>query len=103
MLSYLVRRILLIVPTLIGATALIFFVIDLSPINVKAMLLSDQGTVQPGERAAREAYLNKRYGLDKPAVVRYLRWLNRISPVGWKDVGEGFPSAWSVGFKAPDL
>ncbi|HYE17637.1 MAG TPA: ABC transporter permease [Tepidisphaeraceae bacterium] len=99
MLSYLIRRILLIVPTLIGATALIFFVIELSPINIKASLLSAEGTIQPGERAAREAYLNKRYGLDKPAPVRYLRWLNRISPLGFRDP----PDDWSFRFKWPDL
>jgi len=103
MLSYLIRRILLLFPTLIGATALIFFVMELSPVSITSVLLSQEGNMQSGERAARQAYLEKRYGLNKPPIVRYFKWLNAISPVGAKEEGVGFPSAWSVGFKAPDL
>lgn len=103
MLSYLLRRVLLLIPTLIGATALIFFIMESSPVSITNTLLSKEGNLTPGERAVREAYLNKRYGLNKPAPVRYLRWLNAISPVGTKEPGAGFPRAWSVGFKTPDL
>lgn len=103
MLSYLVRRILLLIPTLIGATALIFFVMEKSPISVTATLLSREGNLTPGERKAREEYLNKRYGLNNPAPVRYLKWLNAISPVGTKEAGTGFPAALPFGFKKPDL
>jgi ABC-type dipeptide/oligopeptide/nickel transport system permease component len=102
MLSYLIRRILLLVPTLIGATALVFFIMELSPISVTNVLLSKAGDLRPGERAEREAYLNKRYGLNKPAPVRYLKWLNQISPIGLKE-GEGFPSRWRFGVKVPNL
>jgi ABC-type dipeptide/oligopeptide/nickel transport system permease component len=103
MTSYLIRRILLIFPTLIGATALIFFVMELSPISVTNVLLSREGTLRPGEEALRRAYLNRRYGLDKPAPVRYFRWLNAISPVGVKDAGSGWPGPWQFGFKTPDM
>lgn len=103
MISYLIRRILLLFPTLIGATAVIFFVMELSPVSITDVLLSKEGTMRPGEEALRKAYLNKRYGLDKPPVVRYLKWLNAISPVGLKDKDTGFPSPWPVGFKSPDL
>jgi peptide/nickel transport system permease protein len=103
MFSYLLRRILLLFPTLIGATALIFFVMELSPISVTDVLLSREGTMRPGERAMREAYLEKRYGLKKPPVVRYFKWLNAISPLGMKEPPEGFPGSWRFGFKKPDL
>lgn len=103
MLTYIIRRILLLIPTLIGATALIFFVLELSPISITNVLLSQEGDLKPGERALREAYLEQRYGLKKPPIVRYFRWLNNISPVGVKTAGEGFPSSWSFGLKAPDL
>ena len=82
MFSYLIRRILLLIPTLIGATALIFFVMQLAPVSPVDMLLSREGTIKSGEREAREDYLNERYGLNQPATVRYLRWLNNVSPVG---------------------
>jgi ABC-type dipeptide/oligopeptide/nickel transport system permease component len=84
MLSYLVRRILLIIPTLIGATAVIFMLMALSPISIVDVLLPPGGNLQPGQRAARETYLQERYGLGDPAVVQYLRWLNNISPVGFR-------------------
>jgi ABC-type dipeptide/oligopeptide/nickel transport system permease component len=84
MASYLVRRILLFLPTLIGATAVIFMLMALSPISIVDVLLPPGGNLQPGQRAAREAYLQERYGLGDPAVVQYLRWLNNISPVGFR-------------------
>lgn len=84
MLSYLVRRILLLIPTMIGATALIFFVMELAPVSPVDVLLSREGTMRAGEREAREDYLNERYGLNKPAHLRYLRWLNNISPIGFQ-------------------
>lgn len=103
MLTYLIRRILLVIPTLLGATALIFFTMELAPVSPTDVLLSREGNLKPGERAVREAYLNERYGLNKPAPVRYLKWLNSISPIGMKKEGEGFPGTWSFGFKSPDL
>lgn len=103
MLNYLIRRTLLIVPTLIGATLVMFFVMALSPVSVVTSLLSQEGNMRPGERQARIDYLNKRYGLDKPLPVQYLRWLNGISPIGVKEPGEGFPGAMKFGLKTPDL
>ena len=84
MISYLVRRILLFIPTLIGATAVIFMLMALSPISIVDVLLPPGGNLQPGQRAARETYLQERYGLGDPALVQYLRWLNNISPVGFR-------------------
>jgi peptide/nickel transport system permease protein len=84
MLSYLVRRILLFIPTLIGATAVIFMLMALSPISIVDVLLPPGGNLQPGQRAARETYLQERYGLGDPALAQYLRWLNNISPVGFR-------------------
>ena len=84
MLSYLIRRILLFFPTLIGATAVIFLLMAASPVNIVDVLLPPGGAMRPGERAAREAYLDERYGLGKPPTLQYLRWLNNISPVGFR-------------------
>lgn len=81
MLTYLLRRILLIPPTLIGMTAIVFAVIANAPGGIGANLISRTGEMKPAERKAREEYLNQRYGLDKPKPVQYLRWLNRISPI----------------------
>jgi peptide/nickel transport system permease protein len=103
MLNYLVRRVLLMLPTLIGMTALVFFVVAMSPGGIGGAMLSNEMGMRPSEREARRKYLNERYGLDRPLVVQYARWLHNVSPVGVKPRGEGFPKALPVGFKAPDL
>lgn len=82
MLSYLLRRMMLMIPTLLGITMLVFSVVALAPGKPGAMLLSTTGDMRPDERAAVLAYFSQRYGLDKPFYIQYLRWLNKISPVG---------------------
>ncbi len=51
LLSYIIRRLLLLPPTLIGITAVIFFMIALSPGGIGASLLSAEGNMRPAERA----------------------------------------------------
>jgi peptide/nickel transport system permease protein len=83
MLTYLIRRLLLLPPTLIGMTAIVFLVLANAPGGIGASLLSRTGEMRPEERKIREAYLNRRYGLDKPKYIQYLRWLNKVSPIGF--------------------
>jgi peptide/nickel transport system permease protein len=101
--SYLIRRLLLMIPTLIGTTAVVFFLSALMPGGVAGSLLSPDAQLRPEERKMIEAYFKARYGLDKPLPVQYLRWLNRVSPIGVKNADEGFPHRVRFGFKAPDL
>jgi ABC-type dipeptide/oligopeptide/nickel transport system permease component len=97
MLSYIIRRLLLAIPTLIGMTAVVFFIMGLSPGGTAAMLAKD-AQLKPQEREAIKKYLEARYGLDKPLIVQYGRWLKEISPV---QIGHG-PMGWPW-FKKPDL
>lgn len=83
MLTYLLRRTLLIVPTLLGITLVVFTVMAASPGGIGAQSLT-QGVMQPEARKAMEAYYNRRYGLNASAPVQYLRWLNNISPIGFE-------------------
>lgn len=101
MITYLLRRILLVIPTLIGMTMLVFFVMALSPGGAGADLSKGEG-MRPEERRALQKYLNERYGLDKPLHVQYLRWLNRVSPIGLKTNEDGSLRAAPT-IKAPDL
>lgn len=103
MLTYLLRRVLLFVPTLLGATMLVFAVVAMAPGGIEAIALSNEGNLRPEQRKAREEYLNKRYGLKDPLPVQYLRWLNKVLPVGMKTAGEGWPAALPFGLKWPDL
>src|SRR3954467_1020107 len=100
MISYLIRRLLLVIPTLIGMTVLVFFVMALSPGGAGADLGRGEG-MRPEERRALQKYLNERYGLDRPLFVQYFSWLNRVSPIGFKTRAD-----WSLGRfgpKWPDL
>lgn len=80
--TYLARRILLMIPTLIGITFLVFMLVALSPGGIGASLQVSGGNLQSQRSVAvLQAYLEDRYGLDDPAPVQYLRWLGRISPI----------------------
>ncbi len=83
MLTYLIRRLLLMIPTLLGITVLVFTVMAASPGGITAQTLAHGMDMKPAERKALEDYYNKRYGLDDPAPVQYLRWLNNVSPIGF--------------------
>jgi peptide/nickel transport system permease protein len=83
MFTYIVRRILLIVPTVLGITLLVFLVMAMAPGGIAGAFLRAQGNMRPEQRKALEAYANRRYGLDKPVLVQYGRWLNRVSPIGF--------------------
>ena len=84
MLTYLIRRLLLMIPTLLGITVLVFTVMAASPGGITAQTLAHGMDMKPAERKALEEYYNKRYGLNDPAPVQYLRWLNNVSPIGFE-------------------
>lgn len=102
MLSYTIRRILLMIPTLLGMTAIVFFTMALSPGGFGAALAGAGGENMEAEQAkAIREYYNQRYGLDQPVFVQYGRWLNRVSPIGFHVDSEG--KSGKFGFKWPDL
>lgn len=80
--TYITRRLLLMIPTLIGITFLVFMIVALSPGGIGAALKVQGGNLQSQTNVAvLQAYLEDRYGLDDPVVVQYVRWLGRISPI----------------------
>jgi hypothetical protein len=80
--TYIIRRLILMIPTLIGITFLVFMIVALSPGGIGAALSAQGGSIQSQAGVAiTRAYLEDRYGLDAPAVVQYVRWLGRISPI----------------------
>ena len=81
--TYIIRRLLLMFPTLIGITIVVFTVMALSPGGISAQSLVEGQNLEPEVKQAMEKYYNRLYGLDQPAPVQYLRWLNNISPVGF--------------------
>ncbi len=80
--TYLLRRILLMVPTLIGITFLVFMLVALAPGGIGAGLSQSAGAMQSQTAVAQtKARLEDRYGLDDAPPVQYARWLGRISPI----------------------
>ena len=61
---------------------MVFTVMALSPGGITAQSLVGGANMKPAEKQALTAYYNKRYGLDQPAPLQYLRWLNNVSPIG---------------------
>jgi peptide/nickel transport system permease protein len=85
MLTYLIKRLLEMVPTLIGITLLSFFIIHLAPGKPTDVMTVLNPKITP---EAREK-LEKLYGLDKPIYVQYGIWLKRVAKF---DFGESFTS-----------
>lgn len=89
MTTYILRRILLMIPTLIGVTAVVFFVMALAPGGFGGTVLNQFGAQTEGDEARRiREYFDRRYGLDKPPVIQYGRWLNQVSPIGFRSSGK---------------
>ena len=83
MLIYLLRRILLMIPTLLGITIVVFAVMASAPGGISADSLVNGMDMKPEQKQALRDYYNKRYGLDDPLPIQYLRWLNNVSPIGF--------------------
>jgi peptide/nickel transport system permease protein len=75
MLSYFARRFLIMVPTLLIISALVFVIIKLPPgdfLTNKIQELMSQGDASALERVE---FLRKQFGLDRPVIEQYAAWL----------------------------
>jgi peptide/nickel transport system permease protein len=70
--GYVVRRLIQLVPIVLGVTALVFFLIHLVPGDPARTILGIHAT------PAKVALLHKEWGLDKPLPVQYWRFLGRM-------------------------
>jgi peptide/nickel transport system permease protein len=84
MLEYIIRRILLAIPTLVMISIISFVVIQLPPGDFLTSYIA-QIRAEEGDQAAEEAaeegrvtVLRQRYGLDQPLPVQYWRWITNI-------------------------
>lgn len=103
MLKYFIRRMLILIPTLIGVTIIVFGIINLAPggpIDQKLQQLrfggGDAGTGGDSVSRGGENHgvsnevmeaLKKQYGFDKPVHERYFLWLKNIATMNF---GESF-------------
>lgn len=71
------------IPTLLGITIVVFAVMASAPGGIGAESLVNGMDMKPEQKQVLRDYYNKRYGLDDPMPVQYLRWLNNVSPIGF--------------------
>lgn len=83
MLTYLAKRAVELLITLLGITVLSFFILHLAPGKPTDVLTELNPKITPEARARLEKY----YGLDKPVIIQYLNWLKRVVKL---DFGESF-------------
>jgi peptide/nickel transport system permease protein len=80
--SYLVQRLLLMIPTLLGISLITFLIIQLAPGNpaeLKIRQAIEAGSMSAQDSQAIIEQTKQLYGLDKPIQIRYLIWLKRMA------------------------
>ena len=75
---YLLRRLLIAIPSLLGISVVLFTVLALAPGDPFGELATNPN-VPPEVRAA----LRAKFGLDDPIALRYLRWLAAMLQGDW--------------------
>lgn len=75
MLSYLIRRVLIMIPTLLAISTIVFIIIQLPPGDYLTTLVAELQS--QGEAASLEKinFLRQQYGLDRSPVEQYLFWI----------------------------
>ncbi|MDA9520081.1 ABC transporter substrate-binding protein [Bradyrhizobium sp. CCBAU 11434] len=76
--QYVLRRLLIAIPSLLGISAVLFFVLALAPGDPFSELATNPN-VPPEVQAA----LRARFGLDDPIYLRYLHWLSAMAHGDW--------------------
>jgi len=85
--GYIIRRLMLLVPVLLGVTLLVFALAQLlSPLERAGMLVRDFRELRDLEEVVRK------YGLEQPFYIQYWRWLVEVAQgnLGWSRVA-GMP------------
>src|SRR5262247_2408820 len=75
---YLLRRLLIAIPSLLGISVVLFMVLALAPGDPFGELATNPA-VPPEVRAG----LRAKFGLDDPVPVRYVRWLTAMAHGDW--------------------
>src|SRR5438067_12855134 len=91
MLRFIVRRLLLLVPILIGVSILVFVWIRLLPGSPAQALLGERATPHS------VAQLRHQFGLDKPLYIQYWRYL--VETVGHLNLGTSIKTFRPVTFE----
>jgi peptide/nickel transport system permease protein len=97
---FVLRRLVLAIPLLIGITFISFLVIHLAPGDPVEQMAGD---LNPDRSVQAMEQLRKLYGLDQPLHVQYWRWLSRIVRLdfGRSFLPDGKPVLEKIGERLP--
>jgi len=87
---YIVRRLLIAIPTLVATSIVIFLMVRLMPGNVVDFISGGTGSISPEQRQQMEHQL----GLDQPFVTQYWHWIRGMLT---GDMGKSLVSTLPVG------
>src|SRR5215213_9212231 len=73
--KYILRRILLLIPTLIGMSLLIFVMLRLLPGDVVDLMTAGETPASADQKQA----LRQAFGLDKPVPIQYVEWVGAMA------------------------
>jgi peptide/nickel transport system permease protein len=85
MLSYLIRRILIMVPTLIAISAIVFVIIQLPPGDYLTTMIAELQAQGESASLERVEFLRQQYGLDREPIEQYFHWVLGMlqGDLGW--------------------
>lgn len=72
MAAYVLRRILMLIPVMLGVSILVFLIIHLSPGDPARLILGERAPIEQLEA------LREQLGLNEPLPVQYVKWMSRI-------------------------
>ena len=75
MLSYFVRRVLVMIPTLLVISLVVFVIIQLPPGDYLETMMAELAAQGENVDPARIEFLRRQYGLDRPLIEQYWVWL----------------------------
>ena len=75
MLRYVVHRVLVMIPTLIVISVLVFTIIQLPPGDYLTTMVNELQAQGENVNQERVAYLREQYGLDRSVVEQYVYWV----------------------------
>jgi peptide/nickel transport system permease protein len=75
MFGYLVHRVLIMIPTLLAISALVFIIIQLPPGDYLSTYIAELESQGEAVDPQKIAFLAEQYGFDKPMIEQYFLWL----------------------------
>jgi peptide/nickel transport system permease protein len=96
--EYIIKRILLMIPTLLGMAAVVFFLIRLIPGDAVLLMMAESANVDQTQIEL----MRQQLGLDKPAYLQFFIWLSGVlqGDLG-RSVWAEVPVSWEIAQRLP--